>query len=126
MRDFIERISIPAFYGFILVVQPFWSWLAAHWLVRRWVSRNQPALGWLVGLGSFVGVTLLGLLGIFLRLDLSHKWYGACPTCYEYAGLSYLFDYASGVICLVIFLISAIRVTRQHRQSYARPLHAAR
>jgi hypothetical protein len=117
VRDFIERISIPVFYGFILVVQPLWAWLAAHWLVRRWVSRNHPALGWLVGLGSFAGVYLLGLLGIFLRLDLCHKWYGACSNCYEYAGLSYLFDYASGVICLVVFLLSAIRVTRQHRQS---------
>jgi hypothetical protein len=114
LKDIIERISIPVFYGFILVVQPLWSWLAAHWLVRRWVSRNHPTLGWLVGLGSLVGVYILGLLGIFLRLDLSHKWYGSYPTCYEYTGLSYLFDYASGGICLVVFLITAIRVTRQH------------
>ena len=117
MEDFIERISIPLFYGFILVVQPLWSWLAARWLVRRWVSRNHPTLGWLVGLGSFAGVYLLGLLGIFLRLELSRKWCGSFPICCEYCGLSYLFDYASGVICLIVFLISAIRVTRRHRQA---------
>jgi hypothetical protein len=116
VRDFIERISIPVFYGFILVFQPFWSWLAAHWLVRRWVSRNRPGRGWLIGLGSLFGVFILGWLLIFLRVRLSHQWYGECPICYEYTGLSYLFDYASGVICLIIFLISALRVTRQHGQ----------
>jgi hypothetical protein len=116
LEDFIERISIPAFYGFILIIQPLWSWLAVHWLVRRWVSRNRPYLGWLFGFGSLAGIYFLGLLGIFFRLKLSHLWYGDCPVCYEYTGLSYLFDYASGVICLIIFLVSAFRVTRQQKR----------
>ena len=114
MSKYIVEIQALLFFGFILIVQPFWSWLAARWLVRRWVSRSQPALGWLIGLGSFAGVYSLGLLGIFLQLDLSRKSCGSNPICCEYCGLSTLLDYASGVICLIIFLISAIRVTRQH------------
>jgi hypothetical protein len=113
MRDFIERISIPLFYGYILFFQPLWAWLAAHWLTRRWVLRGRPRLGWLIGLGSLAGVFLLGWLGIQLRLGLSHAWYGDCPTCYEYTGLSYLFDYASDGISLVIYLIGALQVTRR-------------
>ena len=114
MKEFIEQISVPLFYGFILVIQPFWAWGSAHWLVRRWVSRSRPGLGWLVGSASFVGLILLGWLGIYVRLGLSHRWYGDCPVCFEYAGLSYLFDAVSGVISLVIFLVTAIRVTRRH------------
>ena len=116
MEDFIERISIPAFYGFILIIQPLWSWLAAHWLVRYWVSRNHPGRGWLVGFGSLIGIYILGLLGIYIRLKLSQKWCGSFPICCEYCGLSYLFDYASGVICLIIFLVSTFRVTRQYKR----------
>jgi hypothetical protein len=117
MSKYLVEILALLFFGFILVVQPFCAWLAARWLVRRWVVRSQPVLGWLAGLGSFAGVYILGLLGIFLQLNLSQKRCGSFPTCCEYCGLSYLLDYASGVICLIIFLISAIRVTRQHGQA---------
>jgi hypothetical protein len=113
MSKYIVEIQALLFFGFIFVIQPFCSWLAARWLVRRWVLRSQPALGWLVGLGSLAGVYGLGLLGIFLQLDLSRKSCGSFPTCCEYCGLSILLDYASGGFCLIIFLVSAIRATRQ-------------
>jgi hypothetical protein len=115
MRTIIEKFSTQVFFGYTLLFQPVWAYLAARWLTRHWVVRKRPLLGWLIGLGSLAGIFFSGWAAIDLRLRLSHQWYGDCPTCYEYTGLSYLIHYGSGILSLIIFLLTAIRVTRQNR-----------
>lgn len=115
MRNIIEKLSIPLFYGYTLIFQPLWGWMAAHWLTHRWTLRKRSLLGWIVGLATLVGVFFIGWVGIHFRLWLSHRWYGDCPVCYEYTGLSYLIHYASASLALMIFLVTALRVTQPNR-----------
>ena len=115
MKNIIEKISIPLFYGYTLLFQPLWGYFAARWLTRRRVLCKRTLLGWVVGLATLAAVFLIGWLGIVFRLWLSHRWYGDCPVCYEYTGLSYLIHDGSAGLGLIIFLLTAFRITRQNR-----------
>jgi hypothetical protein len=113
MREIFDQLSIPCFYGCTLFLQPLWAYLAARWLTRRRELHKRPLTGWLIGLGTLAGIFLTGLAGINLTLRLNHQWYGDCPTCYEYTGLASLIHYGSGIISLIIFLVTAFRGIRR-------------
>jgi len=55
MRNIIEILSIPLFYGYTLIFQPLWDWIAALWLTRRWTLGKRSLLGWIVGLATLAG-----------------------------------------------------------------------
>lgn len=115
MRAIFEKLSGEFFFVYTLILQPIWAYVAARWLTRRWVIRKRPLRGWLIGLATLAGVFWAGYVGLYLLQRLIHQWYGDCPMCDDYSGLSYLVHYGSGLLSLIIFLVTAIRMTRQNR-----------
>jgi len=115
MQKLFDQFYALVFFGYMLLLQPLWGYVAARWLTRRWVLRRRPVLGWLIGLGSLAGVFLLGLAGVYFHLWLARQSCGGFPTCMEYAGLSLVIHYGSGMLSLLIFLLTAAWVTRKNR-----------
>jgi hypothetical protein len=104
MRDFLEKISVPCFYGFILLLQPLAAFLIGRFFTARQVLHKRRLLGWLGGLAILAAIFLLGWWGTNARVQLSRAQCGDYPLCCEYCGLAILFDAISGIGSLFIFL----------------------
>jgi hypothetical protein len=114
-RNIFEKLSGELFFVYTLILQPIWAYVAARWLTQRWAIRKRPLRGWLIGLATLAGVFWAGYVGLYLLQRLIHQWYSDCPMCDDYSGLSYLVHYGSGLLSLIIFLVTAILGSRQNR-----------
>jgi hypothetical protein len=107
MRDFLEKVSVSCFYGFILFLQPLAAFLIGRFFTARQVIHKHRLLGWLGGATLFATVFLLGWWGTNAQLELSRRQCGDYPLCCEYCGLTIIFDAISGIGSLLIFAATA-------------------
>jgi|WetSurMetagenome_2_1015567.scaffolds.fasta_scaffold77321_1 hypothetical protein len=107
MREFLEKVSVPCFYGFILFLQPVAAFLIGRFFTARQFMYKRRLLGWLGGLVIFAAVFLLGWWGTQARVEFSRMQCGDYPLCCEYCGLAIVFDAISGIGSLLIFLATA-------------------
>jgi len=122
MSDFLEKVSAPCFYGFILFFQPLAAFLIGRFFTARQVIHKHRLLGWLGGATSFATVFLLGWWGTNVQLELSRRQCGDYLLCCEYCGLAILFDAISGIGCLLIFVATAGLSIRMEKNKTVRQI----